>query len=212
MKRFRFRIVHLMLLVAIFGAFLTLGAVVVRDCQQKAASISYLSRLGADIWLDYHIDPNTQEFSNKNTSSTPKWLCDALGMDPFATVVYVNLSGRKEVHDEDIKHLVNLKGIKILDISYTNISSRGLRYVSNLSGLKSLCIDGTSVRDSGIESISGLTAIEELSIDNTAVTDGSISTIIRFRKLKYLRIHGTSISAAGTERLRRELAGCTVEN
>jgi tRNA A-37 threonylcarbamoyl transferase component Bud32 len=77
--------------------------------------------------------------------------------------------------------------------------------------LKKLVLADTQVGDAGLFCCEGLRDLEELDLSRTAITDTSLMALHRHSGLRRLDLRGTKTTAAGVERLRVKLPGCTIE-
>ena len=71
---------------------------------------------------------------------------------PGRPVVGVTLKGPK-VTDSDLEDLKELKGLRWLDLSRTQITGAGLKDLKELKGLQSLDLRGTKITDAGLKDL-----------------------------------------------------------
>lgn len=76
----------------------------------------------------------------------------------------------------------------------TYITGRGFHHLANLSGLKMLDLSGTDISDDFMAELSVLPALIELDISNTMITDSGVAALPEMLKLRRLNLNGTAIS------------------
>jgi hypothetical protein len=89
--------------------------------------------------------------------------------------------------DPDLAELCELRGLEILDLSWTRVTDEGLRCVGDLRQLRRLPLFNTSVTDAGLRHLEGLGRLEHLDLRGCP-----------------------NVTAEGVRRLREALPGCEV--
>ena len=64
------------------------------------------------------------------------------------------------------------------------------------------------VTDTGIRSLENMQRLKKLWLDETVVSDRAIDSLVKLRGLRELYIAKTRVTAAGRDRLRRQLPNC----
>lgn len=130
----------------------------------------------------------------------------------------LNLMGTR-IDDAGLKHLVNLKSLKrlnvshcdwispdgfamlaefpeleVLDVSYTNFGDAGAEAVGQLTKLQNLDTTQTKLTSRGLRQLSGLRELTRLSIGRTLVTDAGMQGLKGLPKLREFYASGTAIS------------------
>lgn len=209
-RKAQFRIIHMGLAVVFVAIAVQLGHVMVLNANRRSDALSRLHKVNADVWYDYHEDPNTHEYSGARQSATPKWLRGVIGEDPFASVRHVDLYGSKEICDRDLKVLLAFKQLEVLNLGFTPVTNAGMQHIGAISSLKSVNLEGTVIDDLGVACLTGLTELEELILDGTNITDSCIDEIVKHSKLRYVHVRKTNVSGNGASRIMRQLPRCEV--
>jgi Leucine-rich repeat (LRR) protein len=121
--------------------------------------------------------------------------------------------------DNDLLHLLSIKTVKRLDLSFTYVSDRGVELLAQLPaledlsldtaefitdaaasylranrGLKRLSLRGTDVTDISVEYLSVLTGLKALDISHTQIGDVGMDHLAAFAELEELSLGGDKIS------------------
>src|SRR5216684_3937494 len=159
-----------------------------------------------------------------------QWIEDAGGSvirDATGRITGVDLHG-SWVSDTDLRKLVQLPFLTVLDLSLTRITDQGMQELKNLSGildlnlyyaeyvtdegmaaikgwrkLKRLNIHGAKFSDTSLEHISGITSLESLNIGSGMVTDIGLERLTSLPNLKELTMGGNKLTDAGLQALRQ---------
>ena len=97
-------------------------------------------------------------------------------------VVGVELSNT-EVTDGDLRHLLNFKDLKHLDLRLTKVGDPGTQYLGFLKDLQTLNMFRTELSDAGLKRLNGLKNLETLLIGGTKVTDEGLTNLEKLSKL-----------------------------
>ncbi len=105
--------------------------------------------------------------------------------------------------------LTGLSGSKILDLSRTDIGSRGMENLGSNTDVGTLRLNFARFPESDLSRLSqmGLTGLE---LTGTGVTDASVPTLASMTGLKTLDISGTKISLASYFQLKAALSGTQI--
>ena len=114
--------------------------------------------------------------------------------------------------DTGLKPLVkNLKLIG-LDVSGSKISDRGLLDLpSQRASLRILDLSFTQVSDVGLKAVTTLRELRHLSLIDCRVTDDGIEGLIRLTKVREIYLSKTDVTDKATEQLQRTLPTCRIE-
>jgi Leucine-rich repeat (LRR) protein len=107
------------------------------------------------------------------------------------------------VTDADLKKLVGLKRLEVLNLSSTDVTDAGLKELSECGSLVGLNLDHTKVTDAGIKHLAGLKKIKNLDLSWTAVTDVGLLELAALDNLQQLNLERTKVSDAGVKQLAR---------
>lgn len=100
------------------------------------------------------------------------------GLAPIASLsqlTCLRLNNAKNISDDGVKHLAELKDLNMLNLSGTGVTDLGLAHLQGLTKLQSLNLENTVVTDEGIKQLDCLGQLEYLQLQNTAVTLGAIN-------------------------------------
>jgi hypothetical protein len=109
------------------------------------------------------------------------------------------------VNDDNLAAIVDLPGLKVLDLDCSNISDVGIQCVKELTALEELNLDGADVSDACIDDLQRLTQLRRLSLNRTQITDAGLEKLRGMDQLLELFISDTKVSASGVESLQRAL-------
>lgn len=154
---FQFRLRTLLILTAAIAIVMTWWSLRVRP-QREA--VEALRKIGGQIEYDARL-PFTGRMK-----APPKWprgLLDAVGVDCFASVIWIDLNNT-QVTDADLERLKNLTARQGIELNNTKLTDAGLQHLKDLTGLQYLYLNNTSVTDAGLESLKGLTTLQRLSL------------------------------------------------
>lgn len=132
-------------------------------------------------------------------------------LDSDKKVIGVNL-GERRVMDADLVHLQGLNHLRELDLTRTQVTSKGLKNIKNITSLKKLYLTDTKVDSSGLVNLKGMKALEVVGLSGTKVNDAALDQLQELIGLKQLFCIGTGITDAGAERLRKKLPKCLIAN
>ncbi len=92
------------------------------------------------------------------------------------------------------KGLINLLNNPNLEAIYLdrsrNITDEGMKYLGELKSLKDLGLGGTPIGDKGLAFLAAQGRLEQLNINSTLVTDAGLKYLMQFENLKYLALGG----------------------
>lgn len=114
--------------------------------------------------------------------------------------------------DAGLKSLLASVKLTGLDVSGSKISDRGLsELATQRSRLRLLDLSFTQVSDEGLKSVSGLAELRHLSLIGCPITDRGADSIARLSHLREVYLAKTAVSDQAAERLRRALPQCRIE-
>jgi serine/threonine protein kinase/Leucine-rich repeat (LRR) protein len=122
------------------------------------------------------------------------------------------LGGDRQVTDAGLKHLRDLKALRLLNLTRTGVTDAGLDNLQELTELRVLWLaDNERISDAGLKALARLPHLEELGLWNTAVSDAGVATLKTMSGLKLLKVKDTKVTADGVKQLRAVLPNCQVE-
>ncbi len=123
--------------------------------------------------------------------------------------VEFHLRGR-ELTDEGLSPIVDLKDVISLNLRDTKITSAGLIHLKGLVKLRRLHLERTNIGDEGIINLTGLTDLEYLNLYGTKITDKALDQLTGLKKLKQLYVWQTGVTDEGVDKLKKALPGLKV--
>ena len=115
----------------------------------------------------------------------------------------LSLASCRQLTNEGLERVAELRHLETLDLFNTNLSDEGLAAIADLPQLSSLNIAGTEVSDSGVAVLKQLPRLEQLHLGWTAVGDAGCSEISKLASLKILELRKTAVTNQGLESLGR---------
>ena len=159
------------------------------------------------IEVKFHFPPQWQDRDLKELAALPQLRKLELGQNQNANgsgfkdltglqnLEYLDTSGMR-VSDEALKHIANLKGLKVFKAVLQNVSPAGLKDIAKLDQLEEL--GATNARnDKAIKEFAKLTNLRRLQIDNSDFGDESAKAISALPELKILDAYGSRVTDAG---------------
>lgn len=114
--------------------------------------------------------------------------------------------------DAGLKSLLTKVKLIGLDVSGSKISDRGLLAIpSQRSCLRMLDLSFTRVSTSGLKPISTLEELRHLSLIECRVTDDGVEVLARLSRVREIYLSKTDVSSKAVERLQRSLPACRIE-
>jgi Leucine-rich repeat (LRR) protein len=159
-----------------------------------------------------------------NRKPDPKDL-SKLQPDDLHTLVVQGRDKSVRADDSYMDAVGRLTGLKVLDICYSNITSRGLSKIRNCAKLEQLSLSDW-ITDSGMPVVASLKSLKALHLTNCRITDAGLAKICenlsleelelgdkklrneglahlsKMGTLKYLRIYGDNFTDAGMAHLK----------
>jgi len=118
-----------------------------------------------------------------------------------------------KVGDDQLKHLPQFAQLERLAINECPIDGTGLKHVANVKTLRNLSLSMTNVTDESLAVLQRLPKLEELFLyDCSKITDAAVESLAGMQSLKRLVINGTQITKAGVERLHLALPDAVIEH
>ncbi len=104
---------------------------------------------------------------------------------------------RTGIGDSGVNFLTTLKHLNLVDLKFTQITSKSLKAISKIGSLQSLFVDGTKVSLSEL----GAPDLRRLSADGLHLNELELKSVLRHKKLEQLSLNRTNLSDAGLIRL-----------
>ncbi|MBX9573388.1 MAG: hypothetical protein K2X77_31095 [Candidatus Obscuribacterales bacterium] len=97
-------------------------------------------------------------------------------------------------NDQDCELLASIHGLRALNISRSQISSKGLAFICELQSLESLSLSLTRTNDEDLPMLLNLIDLRELDLSMTMITDRGLATLAKMNKLQDLSLSACSLT------------------
>ena len=111
--------------------------------------------------------------------------------------LYLELRRLKLHEAYDISALSNIKGLRWLNLCFTDITDSELAYLAGLKNLHGLELYATKITDSGLAYLSGLSELRVLNLGDTEIADSGIAHLAELKNLHGLSLSSTKIDDPG---------------
>jgi internalin A len=120
---------------------------------------------------------------------------------PDGNITEVSLA-RTWATDNDLDRVVEVKGLKKLDLSFTYISDRGIERLQQLKQLEDLTLDTTEfITDAAMSYLRSMKSLKRLVLHGTDITDVGMPYIAEMTNLRVLDVSHTMLGNVGLESL-----------
>jgi len=182
-RRFQFSIRSLLVLAVVVALPCSWLAVEMRKAWEQGHAVAAITNLKesehAPMMLTGQVNYD-YEFDAPGGSLLrppgPAWLRSLLGVDFFAQVDCVILTG-DQVTNAELEHLKALNRLRIVWITDAAVTEAGLGHLAGLPQLRALVLNETAVTDSWLEHLAGLSQLDELDLIDTKVTDAGVAKL-----------------------------------
>jgi len=117
---------------------------------------------------------------------------------------------RTDITDAGLKALLPLKNLEDLNLTETRVDGTGLPALRSLP-IRSFRLSRTPLDPGTLGSLADFPHLRALDISGTRLTDDDLPVLDSLSHLVYLNVTRTRVSAEALDRLRRERAGCRIE-
>ncbi len=115
---------------------------------------------------------------------------------------YLSLSFFGEIEITEFEKLYQLKKLRHLNLSSSDLFDKHLEIIGQLKSIKLLDLDLTEITDNGIRNLKPLKQLKELRLkDNPQLTDKCIEFLSDIEQLELIHIENTSITVIGLTKL-----------
>lgn len=120
---------------------------------------------------------------------------------PDGNIVEVSLA-RTWATNNDIERVIEIKGLKRLDLSFTYVSDAGIERLQKLPQLEELTLDATeAITDAAVSYLRANKSLKKLVLRGTDITDVGMPYIATLTGLKSLNLAHTMVGDVGLESL-----------
>jgi len=167
-----------------------------------------IEELGGTLKLTYEVDAAGNPVDA--THPVPKWLRAYIGENYFIAPYSVDLSSRR-FSERDMEFLFrngSARSIRVLDIDSGPLTDAGLEIIADLPGLISLEISYTQVSHRGVKKLcQKCPRLEYLYVFGLTLDDDTIDDLGSLSGLKVIAIH---LDRSGVIRLQKKLPECRI--
>jgi Leucine-rich repeat (LRR) protein len=212
MRRFRFGLRHVFVLVAILSVLLALGGKRVADARKQRQLVTLIQSYGGESHHDRNFKDGVERtirFSNMEFSPElpgPDWLRRLLGEEYFVSVAEAFFDkGSHRVLDDAAFAEFNEKlrssdlprplGLVFSELPITDSTLQRLREFPDLRSLHIL--NCPKVSDAGLQSLTSLKKLRRLDLRGTSITDRGLASLSTLTELRELALSDTGISDFG---------------
>jgi len=207
---YRFSLQALLLLMTALCVWL--GLIVHRARQQRAA-VEVIVSLGGRVYYDYQVTQSPAEgFRSPRKVAAPSagWLRSTLGDDFLSTVVYVRLSGRPNLTNDDLRAFEKLPHIKTLFLcGGDGVSGEGLVHLRGLSDLEDLSL-GIPLTNDDLAHLFELKSLRWLFLMGPAPGSYVVRAHSRSKSLFDAPDYESRVTRTGVEKLADALPNCRI--
>ena len=141
------------------------------------------------------------ELPQANSARSIEALGGQVVRGPDGNIVEVSLA-RTWASDNDIEPVVEIKGLKRLDLSFTYVSDAGIERLQRLQQLEELTLDTTeAITDAAASYLRANKHLRKLVLRGTDITDVGMPYIATLTGLKSLNLSQTMVGDVGLESL-----------
>lgn len=195
----RYRLIALLVIFTLVAAYL--GVESNRVVKQRAA-LSVIEKSEGHPIYDY-------EFSRKVRNGSivavrpygPAWLHSLVGVDYFRTILGLKFLDSKVTDDDLIQLSPLLSKLRILNLTETSVSEKGLQQLEQFSDLEEINLSGTSIGDDGLAWVSRCDQLRKVLLPRTLITDSGLESLKALENLEEINLCCTSVTTDGVGEL-----------
>ena len=115
------------------------------------------------------------------------------------------------IGDDGLEAIGGLLGLESLGLSHSRITTRGLNNLKQLKLLREIWLSGTAVDDLGLKCFEKLNLLVQLGLSSTRITDAGLDYLAHLKNLLRVYLFNTRVSHNGSQSLKRLLPACKVK-
>lgn len=211
MKRWRFSLKSLLLLVTLAAVFFGWMGTRVHQAHQERIAIAEIAKSGGVFEYDYAY----HEIGKPKTGASPNghpWLRSLLGDEFFDSPISLYLYNSRNTSTQIPRLWAFRETLRWLSLGGSTVVDAELRHVAQMSELQYLNLRGTGITDNGVKHLEPLIRMKGLDLMGCPVTDTSVPLLARFDSLEYLNVCGTELSQRGITQLHNALSDCDIRS
>ena len=216
MRRLRFSLRILLVLVAVFAILLAIGGKRMLDARKQRQLITLIQSYGGENHHDFNFkngQERTIRFPNTDFSPTlpgPDWLRNRIGDEYFVNVAeaFFDKPSHRVLDDamflefaESVRShdLSRPRGLVFADLPITDAGLEGLSTFPDITSLHIL--NCPNVTDEGLKCIEPLSNLRRLNLSGSGITDQGLTHLSDLVELRELSLKRTAISDDGLSHL-----------
>ncbi|MEX2315803.1 MAG: hypothetical protein WD669_01535 [Pirellulales bacterium] len=192
-------------------------AAIAEDLESQAASFGLLAQCKnlrqLSLYGGFATDSHLKALRGGGSLRSLHLLCSpsvsdegAIAIASFKNLEWLDICEAPQVADASVAELMQLAGLKSLDLSGTAITDGALTRLGNLCNLERLVLDKCRITDHSLSELPKLTKLKILQLSHTQISDIGLNSLSTLSELQELDVSGTQITDAGMYLLSR-LAG-----
>lgn len=218
MRRLRFTLRQLLVLVAILAVLLTYGGKRIVDARKQRQLISLIQSYGGENYHNLNFKGEAErtirfpnlEFSPKLPG--PDWVRNRFGEECFVSVVeaFFDKQSHRILDDtmfaefSDALRTRDLPRPQGLVFSELPITDSTLGHLDEFPDLRSLhIVNCPAINDAGLQRLQSLKRLRRLDLRGSSITDSGLANLSELTELRELSLARTSVSDAGLTHLER---------
>ena len=216
MRRFRFSLRILLVLVLLVAVLLALGGKRILEARNQRQLITLIQSYGGENYHERNFRDGcerTIRFPNMEFSPTlpgPDWLRRRIGDEYFVEVAeaFFDKSSHRVLDDATFHQFVGVirsqnlptpRGLVFADLPITDAALQELSVFTDLTSLH--IINCPRVTDSGLEYVESLNKLRRLDLRGTSITDDGLARLSKLRDLRELSLKRTAVTDDGLSHL-----------
>jgi Leucine-rich repeat (LRR) protein len=216
MRRFKFSVRHLLILVAILAALLAFGGKRVNDARKQRQLIALIQSYGGENHHQLNFkngSERTIRSPNMEFSPTlpgPDWVRSRLGAEYFVGVAeaFFDKQSHRVLDDAMFAEFIAAvrsqdlprpHGLVFSELPITDATLKRLDEFPNLTSLH--VVDCLGITDTGLRALKSLKKLRRLDLRGTSTTDNGLSNLSALTELRELSLSRTSVSDSGLTHL-----------
>lgn len=204
---FQFGLRSLLVFVTLCAVLCSWTAVKLKEKREEHKAADLVLKLKGSVTYDYELDVAGNTIS-RATPHTPAWLQTILGIDPFSSVVEVQVNCDAQL--DEIKHFPKLR--KIWINCFSTVTDAGLAHLRDAPQIRELEIGvEKQFTDASLSNLRCLTKLERLDISYLKITDAGLQHLQGLTQLKELTC-GSGVTDEGVKKLQEILPNCEITN
>jgi hypothetical protein len=169
-------------------------------------SFESAAEISDDTFIEFALFPDLKRLRLRNAPLTDAALKAVVGLGKLEELRVEGSS----VTGPGLEHLVERKGLQVLDLSGGKLSNEALGTLLGLPALKELRLAGNPITDDGAALLAQLDGVEVLDLGETGITDATLQILKAHPTLKTLSVTNTRVTVPAVRDFEAGTPGCKV--